>query len=372
MGTTVTLTALALLLAAANGANDSFKGVATLHGAGSARYRAALVWATLTTLAGSLASLALAGALVARFSGKGLVPAALVADPALLTAVAAGAGATVWLASWRGLPVSTTHALTGALLGAGLVASGGAVRWTVLGGGFLLPLALSPLLAAGLALVTHRLASRLRRGLGIPKALCLCVGTEERLVPVTGDGPAACAALATRLTVSAGGAAQCEERYTGRVWRLDHQRLVDAAHWLSAGLVGFARGLNDTPKLVALLVGVQALAPRTALALVAVAMAGGALVAARRVAHTLSHTLAPIAPGRGLAASLVTAALVGGASCAGLPVSTTHCSVGAIAGAGLSAGVVRRRALAAVATAWLVTLPVAAVVAAAVWALTAA
>src|SRR4029077_9488587 len=43
-----------IFLAYANGANDNFKGVATLFGSGTARYRTALVWATVTTLAGSL------------------------------------------------------------------------------------------------------------------------------------------------------------------------------------------------------------------------------------------------------------------------------------------------------------------------------
>ena len=48
-----------LFLAYSNGANDNFKGVATLFGSGTASYRTALVWATLTTLAGSSAGSAL-------------------------------------------------------------------------------------------------------------------------------------------------------------------------------------------------------------------------------------------------------------------------------------------------------------------------
>jgi PiT family inorganic phosphate transporter len=47
-------------LAYANGANDNFKGVATLFGSGTANYRLALGWATLTTLAGSICALFLA------------------------------------------------------------------------------------------------------------------------------------------------------------------------------------------------------------------------------------------------------------------------------------------------------------------------
>ena len=49
-----------LALAYANGANDNFKGVATLYGSGTCTYRTALIWATVTTLAGSLLALVLA------------------------------------------------------------------------------------------------------------------------------------------------------------------------------------------------------------------------------------------------------------------------------------------------------------------------
>ena len=135
-------------LAFTNGANDNFKGVASLYGSRTCSYRLALGWATATTFAGSIAALFLAEALLRKFSGRGLVPDDLAASPLFVLAVGCGAGATVLLASRLGFPVSTTHALTGALLGAGLVATGGAgVHFAALGQGFLLPLLVSPLLA---------------------------------------------------------------------------------------------------------------------------------------------------------------------------------------------------------------------------------
>ncbi|MBI3535310.1 MAG: inorganic phosphate transporter, partial [Deltaproteobacteria bacterium] len=63
-----------IFLAYANGSNDNFKGVATLLGSKTTTYKNALSWATLTTLAGSLAALVLAHGLISSFSGKGLVP----------------------------------------------------------------------------------------------------------------------------------------------------------------------------------------------------------------------------------------------------------------------------------------------------------
>src|SRR5207244_12379166 len=115
--------AAVLFLAYANGANDNFKGVATLFGSGTARYRSALVWATVTTLAGSVCALLFANSLVETFQGRGLVPDEVAAQPAFLLAVSCGAALTVLLAACIGMPISTTHALTGGLIGAGLMAA---------------------------------------------------------------------------------------------------------------------------------------------------------------------------------------------------------------------------------------------------------
>src|SRR5713101_219348 len=88
-----------LFLAYINGANDNFKGVATLFGSGLANYRKALAWATVTTLAGSLLALVLARSLVETFQGKGLVPDHVASQPAFLLAVSFGAAVTVALAT---------------------------------------------------------------------------------------------------------------------------------------------------------------------------------------------------------------------------------------------------------------------------------
>ena len=63
-----------LFVAYANGANDNFKGVATLFGSGSANYKQAITLATAATFAGCIASVFLAAGLVHAFSGKGLCP----------------------------------------------------------------------------------------------------------------------------------------------------------------------------------------------------------------------------------------------------------------------------------------------------------
>ena len=134
-------------LAWSNGANDNFKGVASIYGSRICGYRAAINWATAATAAGSVTAIGLAQELMTRFSGKGLVPDALTTQPTFLLAVALGAGATVMLATRLGFPISTTHALTGALLGAGVVDAPGAVNFAALSRHFVTPLLLSPVMA---------------------------------------------------------------------------------------------------------------------------------------------------------------------------------------------------------------------------------
>src|SRR3990170_6892462 len=126
-------------LAYSNGANDNFKGVASLFGSRTTSYRTALTWATVTTFAGSVSSIFLAQALLKTFSGKGLVPDQFVASEYFLLSVAFGAGATVMLATLTGFPISTTHGLTRAIVGSGLTAAGAQVNLGVLRQQFLLP-----------------------------------------------------------------------------------------------------------------------------------------------------------------------------------------------------------------------------------------
>jgi PiT family inorganic phosphate transporter len=135
-------------------------------------------------------------------------------------------------------------------------------------------------------------------------------------------------------------------------------------HFLSAGAVGFARGLNDTPKIAALLLVAAALDIRWGLVAVAGAMAAGGLINAKRVAETMSHNITDMNPGQGFAANLSTALLVTTASLHGLPVSTTHVSVGSLLGMGIVTGQAKWKPVIAILASWVVTLPCAALIAA--------
>ena len=159
------------LLSFANGANDNFKGVATLWGAARTSYMRALAWATAFTFLGSLVAIGWSSALAAKFNGSKLVSKEIYMQMPFLAAVVLGAAATLLLASRLGLPISTTHALTGALVGAGLSAAGLAqVQFAVIGSGVVLPLLFSPIVALGLTLVAYPLVVKLAGGRD-----CLCI-----------------------------------------------------------------------------------------------------------------------------------------------------------------------------------------------------
>lgn len=354
-----------LFLAYANGANDNLKGVATLLGSRTLGMRGALAWGTLTTLLGSLAALLLSAQLLAAFSGRGVVPDELVGDPSFLLATGLAAALVVMAATLRGLPVSTTHALVGGLAGAGVASAGlSGVAWPHLATSFALPLLLSPAAAAILVAIGYPRLHRLRERLGVKSESCLCVGTE--LVAVGAVGPTrfaqgASVAVPARemLTAGVGTEAECVDRYRGRLLGVSTQRVLDGAHALSAGAVGFARGLNDTPKVAAILLASGGTSSAWALGSVGAGMAVGALLQARKVGRTMSFDITPMNAGQGLTANLATSALVIGASRLGMPVSTTHVSIGALIGLGAATDGLARKTVKRILWAWVATLPAA-------------
>jgi len=362
-----------LFVAYANGANDNFKGVATLYGSDTASYRSAIALATIATFAGALCSVYFAEALVQAFSGRGLVPAAVAVNPAFLLAVAAGAGVTVFLATLLGFPVSTTHALTGALAGTGLLAAGSQLNLAHLGAGFFAPLLVSPVLAVLLTIPCYRGLRVFVNRLGIQRKSCVCVGAQE-FIPIRELQYNATLQRYTTLNPSAAGVGisvgtknDCVERYHGRLLGFSGQSLVDGLHYLSAGTVSFARGFNDTPKIVGLLLMVQALHIQFSMLAIATAMALGGLLNARKVALTMSRKITRMNDGQALTANMVTGLLVIFASRLGLPVSTTHVAVGAIGGIGLAHGSVDKKVMAGILASWLLTLPIAAAIGALVY-----
>lgn len=359
--TLILLFLAACFLAYSNGANDNFKGVASLYGSRTGSYKTALTWATITTFAGSIASIFLAQALLKKFSGKGLVPDTLVGSEQFLLAVALAAALTVILATVIGFPISTTHALTGAMVGGGLVAVGDQVNFAALQKSFLLPLLLSPILAVVVAALLYLLLRGCRLLFGISKEWCACIGIEDRVLAMPQPGhPLARQTMAGDYSVMFGETADCQERYAGSFLGINNQQIMDGAHFASAGVVCFARALNDTPKIVAVLLVLKAFDIRYGFAAIAVLMALGGLIHSRKIAETMSKKITAMNHGQGFSANLCTGLLVIAASVFGLPVSTTHVAVGSLFGIGVTTGKANPKVMMGIVLSWIITLPCAA------------
>jgi PiT family inorganic phosphate transporter len=353
-----------VLLGYANGANDNFKGVATLYGSGALSYRTSLAVATLATLLGSLLALHLGSEIIAAISGSDVVPADAATDPRFFGAVGVGAAATVLLATRLGLPVSTTHALAGALLGASLAWTGLGVQLAQMALRVGVPLLVSPAAAIGLAATTYRAFRTAQRRFGVERETCVCAGREIVGASAGAGGVLASVAAVPRLRV--GTAESCRAQYHDAVMGVRADTVLTSVHILSAAAVSFARGVNDTPKIVALLLASRGLGPEVGLAVIAVAIALGGLTAARRVAETMSHRITAMNQGQAFTGNLTTAVLVLVASRFGLPVSTTHVSCGALFGIGLVNRQVRWGTVGQILLAWVTTFPMGAMLAAGV------
>ncbi len=302
----VVLFIVALFLSYSNGANDNFKGVATLFGGGVVSFKKALVWSTTTTVLGSITSIFLAEKLVKNFSGKGLVPDTLLLTPEFAIAITFGAAITVFFATKIGMPISTTHALVGGLLGCGVIAVRSNFNFIKLGTTFLIPLIFSPLVATLLSFLAYSVVN-------------YCTKRESSI-------------------------------------------LINQLHFFSSGIVCFSRALNDTPKIAGLLLLVSFLDVKFGMVAIAMAMALGGLLNSKKVAEIMSSKITPMNPNQGFTANLITGILVTCASVIGLPVSTTHVSVGSIFGIGIISKKSDYSVIRNILMSWLLTLPFSAIV----------
>ena len=351
----------ACFLAYSNGANDNFKGVATLFGSGTTNYRNAINWATITTFAGAIAAIFLAETLVKNFSGKGLVPDDLIQNPVFALSIALGAAMTVFLATKIGMPISTTHSLVGALFGAGIMAIGADFNFDKLTKVFLIPLVLSPLMAAVLSYIMYIIFRFIRKQSKLKKKSCICI-TEESVEVNLGNQELA---METHRNISVKVCRNgCAETYDGQVMGISAQKVLDTLHFISGGVVSFARGLNDTPKIVGLLIIINAFDIKWGMIAVAITMAVGGLLNARKVGVNMSKRITPMNSGQGFTANMITGILVTTASIHGLPVSTTHVSVGSIFGIGTVTKKANVKMISKILLSWVLTLPMAALLSA--------
>jgi len=357
---------LVALLAFANGSNDVSKGIATLVGSGVTDYRRAILWGSFCTVVGGLVGAAFSLPMVRTFT-NGILSNGITYPIWLPFAVMGGAIGWVLLASRLGLPISTTHSIIGAICGVALVSVGiQGIQWISLMQRVVLPLLLSPVLSLALTFLIFPL---IRAGLSSWKGHCLCVLPAQPVQVVQQQGRVLRVLPAEPEVITfTENADQCAGQKA-----LSLTVTVDSFHWLSSGLVSLARGLNDAPKMVALLVTVSLMAGINSPHLlgqgfvaVAMGMGLGSWLTGRRVTRVLAERVTQMDHLQGFSANLTTAILVTMAAKFGLPVSTTHVSSCAILGVGLRRGKasINWKVVGEILLAWVITLPVSGLLAA--------
>lgn len=349
------------LVAYFNGANDVSKGIATLVGSGLTNYRAAILWGTVCTGLGGLSGALLASAMVKTF-GNGLLANGTV--PTFIAALATILGASAWvaLATRTGLPVSTTHAIVGSIAGVATIAYGlHGIRWSSLLGKIALPLLFSPVLALALTVVMIRVLRSVQKHFS-GDVDCACTTFELNPVPagIAMDGSASADLSLPSFAIKLAKTEECAKDRTAFLGISTHQ-----LHWFTSGATSFARGMNDAPKMVAIVLAAAMLHGKfqihpAAFVLVTLGMVAGSWLAGSRVTKVLAEKITPMDHWEGFLANAVTAALVMPGAALGLPMSTTHVSSGSIIGIGLqNRTAVNWRTVRDMLLAWVVTLPVA-------------
>ena len=295
------------ILAFANGANDVGKSVASLLHVGPQGLtgRRPLLWGGFFSGIGSISAILVSGRLLSTFTPGKIINATI--SNSFVLAVLAAAAVWVLAATFARLPVSTTHAILGAIMLQGIFLFGFAgLAWDFVTVRVLLPLAGGPLAALFGVYILERLIRR---------------------KPTTREGGHRWAAL---------------------------------SHWGSAAATAFARGVNDAPKMAVLgaffFVANSSEATWIPYSLVAIAVIVGSMILGHRVAITLTRRAIPLDHDQRARAGIATAVLVSAGAYLGAPLSSTHVHAGAVAGAsGLKASI--RTALRGMVLPWLVTLP---------------
>ncbi len=306
----VALVALAVVFDFINGFHDAANAVATVISTRVLRPWVAIVMAGILNFAG-----ALSGTAVAKTVGSGIVGAAV----PLVAVLAALVGATLWnLVTWLwGIPSSSSHALIGSLLGAGIASLGlGAVHWRVLENMVVLPLLLSP--AVGFVVA-----------LGLMRLLVRVFAT----MPPSRVGP-----------------------------------IFRRTQIVSAAFMAFSHGSNDAQKTMGVItLGLLSAGvipafhvPVWVIAVSAAAMAGGTFAGGRRIIHTMGVRFSHLDPIHGSAAETSAAVVIQIGSRLGLPLSTTHVISSSILGAGAARrfNAVRWGIVRTMVGAWVLTIPV--------------
>ncbi len=301
-----------------NGLHDTANSIATLVSTRMLRPRYAVIWAAFFNFIAFLVF----GVHVARTIGVGIVSADVM-DAHVIFGALIGAIAWNLITWWAGIPSSSSHALIGGLVGAGVVKAGiSSIVWP-------------GLLTTGAFIVLSPL-------LGFFLALLLVLAVSWGFV------------------------------------RANPRTVEPTFQWLqfaAASLISLGHGGNDAQKTMGIIavllfsqghLGSSFYVPFWVVITCQVAMGLGTFVGGWRIVHTVGSKITRLTPVQGCCASAGGAIMLFAATFLGIPVSTTHTVTGAVIGVGAArkASAVRWTVAGNIVIAWIVTLPASALMAA--------
>ena len=373
------------------GANDVANSMASAVGAKAITIRQALFIAGILNVVGAV----FIGSHVTDTIRKGIVSTSVMSDPhlALLGAFSALLAAALWVsfATWRSLPVSTTHSIVGAMIGFGIMAGGfSVIQWGKLGA-VVLSWVISPVFSLVIGYATFKIIVTLilskkdpfQRSLQLspwfiglavfvvvlsflfktPLGSSLAIGTPSALlIALASSGLLGYAGK--RLLI----------RFLGGIGQNGGEEEVFRRIQIGTSCyVALAQGANDVANAIGPLavvyfivktggIGDKVPVPTFLLLFGGVGIACGIGMAGHRVMETIGTKITTLTNTRGFSVDFAAATTVLIASKLGLPVSTTHAAVGGVMGVGLARGLeaVNFRIIFKIIVYWVLTVPAAA------------
>ena len=321
LATMIVLVAIALIFDFMNGFHDAANSIALMVSTRLLTPQAAVIWAAFFNFIAFL----FFGQHVAKMVGSGIVTPEIIDNAVVFGALC---GAIFWnvITWWFGIPSSSSHALVGGLVGAGLAKSGG-----------------SAIVAQGL--IKTSLAIILSPLFGMLLALILSV---------------------------------CVLWLFAKSSPYQTERKFNVLQFVSSSLYSLGHGGNDAQKTMGIIAVLlyangyihgEIIAPFWVVILCQVAMGLGTLFGGWRIVRTMGMGITRIRPSGGFCAQTSGAIALFIATSLGIPVSTTHTITGAIVGVGLSRRVsaVRWGLASRIVWAWVITIPASATIAGLAW-----
>ncbi|MFZ7127435.1 MAG: inorganic phosphate transporter [Desulfobacterales bacterium] len=373
------------------GANDVANSMASAVGAKAITIRQAVFIAGFLNIAGAV----FIGAHVTETIRKGIVSPDVLTDPhlALIGALSALLASALWVsfATWKSLPVSTTHSIVGAMIGYGIMAGGvSVINWGKLGA-VVASWVISPVfsLIIGFAVfkfIVRLILSRTNPGERALKQSPGFVGLAVFVVVLSflfktplgnqlnlGTPAALLIALGSAVLIGLL-ARRLLRRLTKKVINDLEEEVFRRIQIGTSCYVALAQGANDVANAIGPLaliyfivktgaVGATIPVPFFLLFFGGIGIACGIAMAGHRVMDTIGRKITTLTNTRGFSVDFAAATTVLIASKLGLPVSTTHAAVGGVMGVGLARGLeaVDFRVIFQIMLYWVLTVPAAAV-----------